>query len=103
MTEQKSKPKMKAVMPPPADEPVPATKAQINALQKLHEGIAEPHQQRAAIEWIINQASAAYSPSFRRGGEDGRRDTDFALGRAFVGQQIIGLLKINLINYGEDE
>jgi hypothetical protein len=32
----------------------------------------------------------------RPGGEDGRRDTDYALGKASVGRQIMKLARVNL-------
>jgi len=87
---------LKAAKQPPADMPAEADKKVIKALHNLSIGVASDHQQKMALQWIINEASRAHNPQFRSG-DDGRRNTDFALGRAFVGQQIIGLLKINLI------
>lgn len=84
------------------DIPATLTKATIAALQALQAGTATPDQQQRALQWIINEASGAYMPNFYTGGEDGRRSTDFALGRAFVGQQIVGALKINPLYYHED-
>jgi len=77
-------------------KPAEPPKHVIKALQAISAGEATEHQQKKALQWIINDASRAYEPAFYPG-EDGRRNTDFALGRAFVGQQIIGLLKINLL------
>lgn len=72
------------------------TKADAGALQALQRGDADPHQQQRAIRWIVEAAAATYDLAYRPGGEEGRRDTDFALGRAFVGQQIVKLTKIDL-------
>lgn len=98
---QGNAPRMKAKKIDPT-HPAPATEQQIHALQALYEGRATDHQQKEALAWIINHASLAHSPLYQ-GGEDGNRDTAFALGRAFVGQQIIGLLKINLLAFEGDE
>ena len=71
---------------------VPAEVA--GALQALHRGQAEPHQQTLALRWIIEtsrNAGAHYFP-----GENGRRDTDYALGRAFMGEQIVTVLNIKM-------
>lgn len=69
--------------------------ADVNAVQAVIAGTASPEQQRRAMRWVIEQAAATYDMAFRPGAEDGRRDTDFALGRAFVGQQIVKLSKLN--------
>lgn len=66
----------------------------VGALQALNRGQAEPHQQKIALNWIIDMSrngGAHYFP-----GEGGRRDTDYALGRAFPGEQIITLLNVKL-------
>ncbi len=86
---------------PPAHEPAPATKAQITAIKKLMAGEASAHQQKLGMRWIIESASRANKPPYI-GGVDGERDTAFALGLAFVGQQIIGLINIDTIATGDD-
>lgn len=92
--------KPKALPPPyvPAEAPLKI----IKALNDLSAGEATDHQQKMALQWIVNEASRAYVPAYCHGA-DGSRDTDFALGRAFVGQQIIGLLKIDLISLTGEE
>lgn len=67
-----------------------------HALKALHLGMANDWQQKRALKWIIENACGTYDMSFRPGGQEGDRDTSFALGRQFVGQQIVKLLKINL-------
>lgn len=96
----KNPPKKRPLKPkaqPPAYTPASWEAADAKALQMLYEGTATAHQQKRALSWIITMAAASNEPPFRPGGQDGDRETAFACGRAFVGQQIVGLLKINLI------
>lgn len=67
--------------------------ADVTALQALERGNASPEQQRRALGWVINLAAGTYDLAYRPGLE-GARDTDFALGRQFVGQQIVKLLNL---------
>lgn len=67
----------------------------VSALQALQRGDADKDAQIRALKWIIENACATYDLSYRPG-EDGRRDTDFAEGRRFVGLQVVKLLKLNL-------
>lgn len=82
-------------------KPVHYETADILAIQALQAGTAEDHQQRRAFRWIVEAASALYDLAYRPGGEEGRRDTDFALGRAFVGSQIMKLTRLNTMNATE--
>lgn len=80
-------------------KPVDADPEDVGALQAVHRGDAVEHQQRRAIDFILKlswNGGALYFPT-----EGGRRDTDYALGRAFVGQQIATLLKQKLVKGGE--
>lgn len=79
----------------PAFQPGEWEQADISALQALEHGRATPEQQKRALRWILHQA-CKYTDVLYRPGEDGRRDTDFALGRAFPAQQIVKLLRLNL-------
>jgi hypothetical protein len=65
--------------------------ADASAIQALVDGIAEPDQQKRALNWIIEKAAGTYEFNFY----PSDRDTCFALGRAFVGQQIVKLMRIN--------
>lgn len=76
---------------PPAYE-----KADVSAIQALASGLASPEQQKRALDWIIQQAAGTYDLAYRPGGEEGSRDTTFALGRVFVGQQIVKMMKLSL-------
>tara|TARA_R110000868_G_scaffold327743_1_gene588649 strand:+ start:289 stop:627 length:339 start_codon:yes stop_codon:yes gene_type:complete len=66
----------------------------VGAFQALRRGDALGHQQTLALNWILEMTKnggALYFP-----GDAGRRDTDFALGRLWVGQQIGTLLNAKL-------
>lgn len=66
--------------------------ADVNAIQALHRGDANPDQQQRALKWIIERAAGTYEFHFY----PGDRETAFALGRAFPGQQLVKLLKLDV-------
>ena len=66
----------------------------VEALQALSKGIADPAQQGRALKWIVETAAETYGLSYRSDGEGGERETAFALGRVFVGQQIVKLVNM---------
>jgi hypothetical protein len=68
-------------------------KADASAIQALMSGNAQPHQQKRALAYIIESLCGTYDMSFRPTGD---RDTCFAEGKRFVGNQIVKLTKINL-------
>ena len=70
--------------------------ADASALQALARGDADGPAQKRALKWIVDHACGTYDMSYRPGGADGRRDTDFAEGRRFAGNQIVKLLNANL-------
>ena len=76
-------------------KPVSYDIADAGALQALMRGDATQDQQQLALKFVIENLSGSYEVSYRPG-EEGRRDTDFAEGRRFVGLQIVKLLKLNL-------
>lgn len=85
---------MKAKLPASAAwRPVDYEDADIYAIRALAAGVANEGQQKRALEWIINKAAGTYDLSFRPGGAEGARETDFAEGRRFVGSQIVKLTK----------
>ena len=79
---------------PKPSEPARFEAADISAIQALQDGTATPEQQKRALTWIVTKAAG--EAFFHSGGEDARRETEFGMGRAFVRQQILGLLNINL-------
>lgn len=98
MTERRVRPKnpeqaLKAHLPwiPATAEP-----ADITAIQACYHGTANEEQQRRALDYIINLSLNDGMLYFA--GEEGRRNTDFALGRAYVGNQIITFIKLRRPN-----
>jgi hypothetical protein len=81
---------------PPHYEP-----ADVGALQALRRGDCPAHLQQRALNFILFSLCGLRDLSYRPGGEDGRRDTDFAEGRRFVGLQIGKLLEAKISKDGE--
>ena len=76
-------------------KPCPWTPADAGALQALKRGDAQAHQQMRALDWIVRFAAGRPDRHYHPG-PDGRRDTDFALGRAYVGEEIVKLLNVDI-------
>ena len=72
--------------------PTPYEVADVSAIQALQDGSANPDQQKRALRWLIERASGTYEAHFYP--ED--RFTTFALGRAYVGQQVVKMLRLNV-------
>ena len=73
--------------------------ADVEALQALNSGVAEEHQQKRALKWIIENACATYKWAFK----DDDRETIVELGRQVTGQMIVGVLKLNLADLRRNE
>lgn len=72
----------------------------IGVLKAVYAGEADAAQQRLAFDYILKlsyNGGAHYFP-----GEAGRRDTDFALGRAWVGQMLRTLVTVRTHKGGEN-
>lgn len=69
--------------------------SQVYALQALAKGEANAHQQKQALDWIIDQASNRWDQPYFGDDEGGSTATAFACGRMFVGQQIIKLVNMS--------
>lgn len=72
--------------------PVEYELADAAAIQALLGGTAESEQQKRALRWMIEKAAGTYDFHFY----PSERDTAFALGRAFVGQQVVKMTRLNL-------
>ena len=72
--------------------PPPYEVADVSAIQALSMGIASEDQQKRALKWIIERAAGTYEFNYY----PSERDTAFALGRTFVGQQLVKLLKLSI-------
>lgn len=69
------------------------TKRDIVAMQALMEGKADADQQKRALDWIVNNVCKTYDMSYR---PDSDRDTAFAEGKRYCGNQIIHALKLKV-------
>lgn len=74
----------------PLWESAPFDIADAQALKAMNEGVAEPHQQQRAIQWITKVAARLNRLSFD---PESERATAFAEGRRFVGMQIRRLIE----------
>ena len=85
-----------------ADTPaVPAAYevADVAAIQALIRGEADSEQQQRGLKWIIERSAGTYDHHYY----EHERHTAFALGRAFVGQQIVKLTRLNLHSLRRNE
>lgn len=83
--------------PEPKDKlPSPDTyealsEAEVFSIKALMDCTADEHQQKIAMDWIITMLCRTYENAYHR--QD--TDTAFALGKQFVGQQIINIHKLD--------
>lgn len=57
----------------------------VNAISALQSGVADSEQQMLAYQWIVYEASRYGDEGYH----DNDRDTAYALGRQFVGRQMV--------------
>jgi len=62
------------------------------AIQALYNGKANEEQQKICLRWILESACALPVWPYK----ESQRETDIALGRHFVGHQIMGAVKVSL-------
>lgn len=75
--------------------------SEIFALQALERGTANAEQQKRAIACIELKICASHRMSFYPGAEDGRRASDFAEGKRWVGVQLRRFLKLRPEHKGQ--
>lgn len=68
--------------------------ADIFAVQAIAQGIANEAQQKRAYDYVVRVLCEADRMTFWAGGEDGRRATDFAEGKRWVGLQLRRIEKL---------
>lgn len=88
--------------PLPWAEPV-WSRADCVALKHLSNGTADEFAQKRALNWIINTLCETYGLSYRPNPDGGTRATDFALGKQFVGQQLVRLINANPDKHTKEE
>lgn len=67
--------------------PAEYDEAVIMAVRAFDGGKASEGQQKLVRDWLLNAVCRVEDMSFRVGGEDGRRLTDFAEGKRYVANQ----------------
>ena len=75
--------------------------ADASAIQALTTGTASADQQKRALNWILRQACMLPEWAYQPGAND--RDTNIALGRQFVGHQIVKLQHVDMQKARRDE
>lgn len=93
--------KAPAVPPKSVLGSIPYDKAELNAMYALSVGAATEDQQLKAWSWIIGALCRYHDVEFRPG-TDGERDTCFALGRRFVGAEMIKMTRVNPAILGDE-
>lgn len=74
-----------------ANYPTQLDKDVVIGVQALAAGLAQPHQQKLVLDWIIDSACKTYDNPYRQD----PYETAFASGRMFAGQQIVKHLNAN--------
>lgn len=93
MTEAKRRPVIKGQADTSSPWNITETSpTELAAIRALVAGNASEDQQRGFVKWLA-RATAVGDMSFRPGGDDGRRASDFAEGKRFVGLQFFTLAK----------
>lgn len=82
--------------------PTPYDTREAAAFQALQAGKANDYQQQLALKWLIEKCCGTYETQYFA---DNPRNTDFALGKRWVGQQLVKLLnlKLGLIKKDQEE
>lgn len=92
MAEKKLKRGLVAPKPIQANVPERPSYGEAVAIRQFAQGQADAEQQRIAFRFIVERACGMYREAF----DESQRLTDFMLGRIFVGQQLVGITKMNL-------
>lgn len=76
----------------PPHEAAQFDKPVMYAIKAIAQGRATEHQQQLAMKWIIERCAETYTNPYHPASA---RDTDFAAGKAWVGQQLVGLINMD--------
>lgn len=93
---QQRKPKLFEPWAPPSAE-LP----EVVAIKAVSQGVASADQQQLALHFILVKVCGVDDEPFCPG-EDGRRSTDYALGKRRVGTYIRSLLAADIRKFKED-
>lgn len=83
--------------------PASYTDPDVYALKALQAGEAEPHQQKRALDFIINVVCKTYDLSWQDDSRGGERATSFAEGKRFVGLQIVKFVNYPVSRLGKKD
>lgn len=73
----------------------------VASIQAVAEGVATADQQQHAMKVLIERLCGTYDEPFCPG-EDGRRSTDYALGKRRIGLMLVTFIKAPLKNFKDD-
>lgn len=82
--------------------PPDLTLTEVSALKAVAQGIASEYQQRLAMTTVVEKICRRYELPFCPG-EDGRRNTDFALGRMSAGTTITSFVNADINEFRDDK
>jgi hypothetical protein len=82
--------------------PPPTDLVDVAALKALQRGDATEQQQRHALKFIVERVCGTYEEQFCPD-EDGRRATDYALGKRRVGLFLVSLLAAPIKNFRDPD
>jgi hypothetical protein len=68
------------------------------SIKALARGEAAPEQQQLALKWIVEAASGTYESVYF---PESVRQSDFASGKRFVGNQIVGIINMSMSVFDE--
>lgn len=68
------------------------------AIKALAKGEAMPEQQTLALNWIITECAGTYESVYF---PESVRQSDFASGKRFVGNQIVGIINMSMALFDE--
>jgi len=84
--------------------PAEYDKEVLMAVRAFNDGKANDGQQIIVRDWLLHVVCQVDGMSYRPGGEDGRRATDFAEGKRYVANQfrkMLNPLTLKALNEGE--
>ena len=84
-------------------EPAVYDNSIIAATRAIADGIGSEGQQKLFLKWLIEEVCGYYDLSFRPGGDDGRRLSDFSEGKRHVASQVLKMLRPELTPKPKDE
>jgi hypothetical protein len=76
----------------------PPSRSVAASIKALANGDADPEQQKLALKWIIDEAAGTYESVYF---PESVRQSDFASGKRFVGNYILGIINMSMAIFDE--